>query len=186
MHVDDQTIAELQGRLRRVERRGRVLIAVSSLPALALLGLVLMGTTPPQKSAGTENRFQTVIAKKFILVDEEGAARATLNVDNPSLGPCLWLGTQGGFEIDGCASSNVAFLHLDRGGPMAKQNTKRIVTLQSEEDGPSVEVFDGRGYTGVLGATYMQNARTGESSTSSAASIHLFGKDGKVIWSAPR
>ena len=160
----------------------------TALPTLALLGLVLTWATPPQKAAaaGAENRFQTVIAKKFVLVDEDGAARATLNVDNPSLGLCLWLGTQGGFEIDGCASSNVAFLHLDRGGPMAKQNTKRIVTLKSEEDGPSVEVFDGRGYTGILGATYMQNPRTGESSTSSAASLHLFGKDGKVIWSAPR
>lgn len=83
MHVEDQTVVRLQARILRLKRRERVVIALSALPTLALVGLVLIGATPQQKPVGAKPRLDTVIAKKFILVDDDEATRATLNVDNP-------------------------------------------------------------------------------------------------------
>jgi hypothetical protein len=37
----------------------------------------------------------------------------------------------------------------------------------------------------VVGVTGLQTVDTGESHTTSAAAVTLFGKDGKVLWRAP-
>ena len=48
-----------------------------------------------------------------------------------------------------------------------------------------LRLTDARGFKAVVGATELETIATGESHTTSAAAITLFGKDGKVIWRAP-
>jgi hypothetical protein len=53
------------------------------------------------------------------------------------------------------------------------------------DDGPFLLLSDKLGFETHLGALETTNQRTGEARTHSAASITMFGKDGKIIWSAP-
>ena len=46
-------------------------------------------------------------------------------------------------------------------------------------------VTDAQGLKAVVGVTQTETTKTGESHTTSAAAVTLFGKDGKVIWRAP-
>ena len=52
-------------------------------------------------------------------------------------------------------------------------------------DRPNVELIDAGGFVSILGKARLNTIRTGEASTTSAASLVMFGKDGKVIWRAP-
>ncbi len=49
----------------------------------------------------------------------------------------------------------------------------------------SIGVGDGQGFRTTIGSTELGTPRTGETHKTSAASIVLFGKDRKVLWSAP-
>lgn len=59
----------------------------------------------------------------------------------------------------------------------------RVIIDTSE--GPSVHVADKEGFSAELGVSSLVITKTGYKSQTSAASIALFGKDKKVLWSAP-
>jgi hypothetical protein len=66
-------------------------------------------------------------------------------------------------------------------GSQVKSNATLYVSL----DGPSLEVSDAAGFKAVVGTAELETIRTGESHRTSAASVVLFNKDGKVIWRTP-
>jgi hypothetical protein len=49
----------------------------------------------------------------------------------------------------------------------------------------SLSVTDVQGFKSVVGVTGLETPATGETHTTSAAAVTLFGKDRKVIWQAP-
>src|SRR5260370_37432303 len=55
----------------------------------------------------------------------------------------------------------------------------------SEGEGPSIILSDKEGYSMSLGSMDLVIPRTGEKSRTSAASIHLSGRDNKILWQAP-
>ena len=57
--------------------------------------------------------------------------------------------------------------------------------LTALKDGARLTVNDGEGFSAELGNTGLETLRTGETRNRSAASLVLFGKDNKVLWSAP-
>jgi hypothetical protein len=65
------------------------------------------------------------------------------------------------------------------------RNKAAEIRLSAGEEGPSVSLFDSQGFSSVIGAVNLVGERTGEKHATSAASVHLFGKDRKVLWSAP-
>ena len=58
-------------------------------------------------------------------------------------------------------------------------------TLFASQDGTALSLTDSNGFQAVLGNIKTVTTRTGEQHTTSAASLTLFDKDGKVLWSAP-
>ena len=62
---------------------------------------------------------------------------------------------------------------------------KSRVSLGLTSMGPFIVANDSEGFSAELGSTSLVTTRTGEQHKSSAASLVLFGKDGKVLWSAP-
>jgi hypothetical protein len=64
-------------------------------------------------------------------------------------------------------------------------NRSTIRLDATQEIGPAVTITDEQGFSQVLGSASLQTTRTGEQHRTSAASLTLFGKDGKVLWSAP-
>lgn len=59
------------------------------------------------------------------------------------------------------------------------------VSLIMDEDGPKLSLLDREGFMTTIGKTDLVTPRTGETSKTSAASVVLFDKDKKVLWTAP-
>src|ERR1700693_23790 len=53
------------------------------------------------------------------------------------------------------------------------------------ESGPGVEILDQQGFETQLGVAKLKTIRTGQSRTTPAASLVMYGSDQNVIWSAP-
>lgn len=51
--------------------------------------------------------------------------------------------------------------------------------------GPSLELEDNEGFSTILGRSDLVENRTGRKERTPAASLVLFDKDKKVLWSAP-
>jgi hypothetical protein len=62
---------------------------------------------------------------------------------------------------------------------------KLRVALVAPLGGPSMKLEDEGGFSAVIGSTDLLTPRTGRKESTSAASLVLFGKDKKAIWSAP-
>jgi hypothetical protein len=62
---------------------------------------------------------------------------------------------------------------------------KSSAEVMVERDGPSLSVSDQKGFSSKVGVADLEDARTGETSKTSAASLMIFGKKGKVVWQAP-
>jgi hypothetical protein len=62
---------------------------------------------------------------------------------------------------------------------------RTVVGMHALKDGANLAVGDREGFHAELGNTDLVTLRTGEKHKTSAASLVLFGKDGKVLWSAP-
>jgi len=61
---------------------------------------------------------------------------------------------------------------------------KDLVIINTSE-GPSLNLIDKEGFEADLGNSSLVTVKTGEKHQTSAASVVLFGKDRKVLWSAP-
>ena len=108
------------------------------------------------------------------LYDSARKTRAVLDVG--AKGPRLWL-----YDA---AEEIRAGLIVDAEGPMlALYDAAGKVRAELAEDSLGLE--DAQQFKAVLGVTRLQAVETGESHTTSAAAVTLFGKDGKVIWRAP-
>jgi hypothetical protein len=57
--------------------------------------------------------------------------------------------------------------------------------LSISDNGPLLKLADSAGFSSAVGTVDLVTTRTGEQHKTSAASLVLFGKDGKVLWSAP-
>jgi hypothetical protein len=64
-------------------------------------------------------------------------------------------------------------------------NSGEQVRLESSVDGPSLHLTDAQGFQTAVGSVSLTTPSTGLSSRTSAASVVLFDKSGKSIWSAP-
>ncbi len=51
--------------------------------------------------------------------------------------------------------------------------------------GPALHMSDSEGYQAIVGTAETQSSKSGETQKTSAAAITLFGKGGRVIWTAP-
>jgi hypothetical protein len=59
------------------------------------------------------------------------------------------------------------------------------VRVELGEEGPSLDLKDNEGYSTTLGRTDLVALASGRKERTPAASVVLFGKDRKVLWSAP-
>jgi hypothetical protein len=65
----------------------------------------------------------------------------------------------------------------------AMRSNKKSVSIDMSS--PVIEVIDAEGFAAHIGSSDLLTSRTGATSKTSAAAVTLFGKDGKVLWSAP-
>lgn len=106
------------------------------------------------------------------------------------------------FGVDGFSSISVGedvgketqsiSLIASKGNPSVKglsfisvQNGKGKADITADGDNAWLNIQDRQGFETVLGNTDLVTARTGENRKTSAASVVLLDKEGKVIWRAP-
>jgi len=115
------------------------------------------------------------ISPNLTLYGENGEARVVLSVT--SLASSLqFYGSHGNLTI-GNLGEDTPTLALSSG-----DNKARIL---AGHDGPWLDLVDANGFSANLGRTALVTTSTGEQHHTSAASLVLLGKDGKVVWSAP-
>ncbi len=199
-----QTI-ELQAvvdRLERVERENC---------RLKRIGLVLLLIPTALLVMGQARQPRTVEAEQFVLRDPQARQRATLEMwagsaalrlfDNDGrMRAMLGVTSKGDaglslFDAAGNNTANLASLGVSSSLALSTGAEKRLpmmdairqpgITLHTGREGVGLELGDSTGYSAALGSTQLLTPNSGETHQTSAASLVLFGKDKKVIWSAP-
>jgi hypothetical protein len=124
-------------------------------------------------------------------VDSDGTRRVMLGSDTAVMydaatnkivgqGPGLMMfGTETTIDLRAIASN--ASLSIRRKGG----NSNGTAVLEYSEDAPSLRLVDAQGFRAIVGRASFGEPSTGVTSKSSAASVILFDKDGKSVWSAP-
>jgi len=151
-------------------------------------------------------------AKGFPLVSLEAGESPSLNLCKGSCDQQVWLGTfpnglfglalygkdKGaplhglqaglgvvngvpGLNLYGKDATEGASLDLEAGPRLFLSDQNGDVSLEKA----SLEVSDKQGFRAKIGSTELETPRTGETHKTSAASVVLFGKDGKALWTAP-
>ncbi len=144
-----------------------------------LYGLAIYGEP---KGAKRGTRIGLAVVKgvpALSLYDENANERASIQTE-PS-GPSLKL-----TDKDGKAGFGLWVAPF--GGPdfsMYDASGKLRVDLVAPVGEPSLKLEDENGYSAIFGSTDLVNPATGRKETTSAASLTLFGKDRKVLWSTP-
>ena len=124
--------------------------------------LAMMGSTPSLK-----------------LRDENGSALVTLSLNDKPAGPLLLLS-------DPQHHASVALSVLENAGPqlsLAGERPEIQIHMGVAPDGTSLELSDKDGFMTSIGNGVLP--KNGQVKNTSAASIVLFGKEHKVLWSQP-
>jgi hypothetical protein len=191
----------IQNRLLKLETQNRRLKQFGVAMLIASTSLIAMGQASSKK---------IIEANEFILRDESGNVRAKLAVNPSRLGgapemfffdergrPRVELDGGPGRSTDGGGAVTVYDGQgLMRGFLVATVSTGAILSIvdphkASEHIGEAVlsggmlSVSDAKGFSAALGVQALETSRTGETQTTSAASLMLFDKNKNVIWKAP-
>ena len=124
--------------------------------------LAMMGSTPSLKFR-----------------DEGGSALVTLSLNDKPAGPLLLLS-------DPQHHASVALSVLENAGPqlsLAGERPDIQLRMGVSPDGTTLELSDKDGFMTSIGSGVLP--KNGQAKKTSAASIVLFGKDRKVLWSQP-
>jgi hypothetical protein len=177
MSIHDPSVELILKRLTKVEKQNRRMkCAGMALLALACCAL-LMGQTSSKR---------TVEAEKIILRDSQGHVRIQLEAGrkgpaNPFQDKLVEVPA---ITLYGENLAPKMMLTVGQNGPELtitdEKGFTRTILGQS-----ALEVRDREGHSAVLGSTLQGNAKAPQGRPPTAASLVLFGKKNKVIWSAP-
>jgi hypothetical protein len=202
----------LESRISQLEKERRTWkrIGLASLLFLACIGLMGQAKqrrtptpTPPPATPPPTPGPKIVEAESFVLKDTNGRVRAELAMSGA--GPSLKLRDEKGSALvtlslnDSAPSGPLLLLSdpqhhasfalsvLEGAGSqlsLAGERPDIQLRLRTAPDGTALELSDKDGFSATIG-NGVQAAKNGKAKKTSAASIALFGKDRRVLWSTP-
>jgi hypothetical protein len=197
----------LEIRIERLERQNRLFRRGILTCLIALVSVVLMAQTKrPQKAAPAPAVHaipEKIEAGSFILKDTNGKVRAELSM--AGTGPTLKLRDESGIAqvtlslndgtpqgpmmlfSDAHQHAAVSISVLDGMGSQLSLVGARPdiqARLAVAPDGTSFEMSDSEGFTTSIG-NGMQSGKGKQPKKTTAASVTLYGKDRKLLWSTP-
>jgi hypothetical protein len=202
----------LESRVDQLEKERRTWkrIGLASLLFLACIGLMGQAKkhrtptpTPPPATPPPAPGPKIVEAESFVLKDTNGRVRAELGMSGA--GPSLKLRDEKGSALvtlslnDSAPSGPLLLLSdpqhhasfalsvLEGAGSqlsLAGERPDIQLRLRTAPDGTALELSDKDGFSTTIG-NGVQAAKNGNAKKTSAASIALFGKDRRVLWSTP-
>jgi hypothetical protein len=212
--MSEQERDQILSRIEKLERQNRWMKSAATLVLVAVACVGLMGqttTTPKKKTAKPAPAAapaapvlpKDIEAESFTLKDPNGKVRAELAMSGT--GPALKLR-----DASGSALVTISLNDAAPGGPfvlLSDPQHKAGVTLSVLEnagsqllltgerpdiqahigvaqDGTSIQVSDADGFSANIGNN-TQTGKNGQAKKTTAASITLYNKDRKVLWSQP-
>jgi len=197
----------ISSRMERLEEQNRRFKRGATACLLLFAGIGLMAQTkqrtpaPPARPAAP--RVRTVEAESFVLKDASGRVRAELSMSGT--GPSLKLRDEAGAALvtlalnDGTPKGPMLLLSgaqrqasfalsvLEGGGSQLSLTGDRPdiqIRLGVTPEGTAIELLDKNGFATTIG-NGVQVTRSGQVKNTSAAAIALYGKERKMLWSAP-
>jgi hypothetical protein len=175
----------LEERIQKLERENRRLKQIGTLLSVVIAVVLLMGQSGKNRSLDADS---------LVIRDNSGRVRMELGTLESDSSPTIKLfggsdnkGASAWFESNGEGSSLGFIAHgvtllSDRGSPsLLLADGKGGTTV----DVASVHVYDSEKFSAILGSTETVDTKTGGKTKTSAGSITIFGKDGKVAWHIP-
>jgi hypothetical protein len=199
----------LEIRIERLERQNRLFRRGALTCLIALVSVGLMGQTKrPRKAAPATAPAAPAIPEKieagsFILKDSNGKVRAELSM--AGTGPTFKLRDESGTPLvtlslnDGSPQGPMMFFSDPQhhaavsisvlqgmGSQLSLVGARPDIQARMavEPDGTSFEMSDSNGFTTSIG-NGIQASKGKQPKKTTAASITLYGKDRKVLWSTP-
>jgi hypothetical protein len=185
----DETLHSITERLENLEKQNRKLRLGLIVILLAAAAIMLMGQASVPR---------TVEAQQFVLKDAKGKTRAQLYLTDT--GPKFHLYASDGKirAVVGATEDGGSLVLADSQATtkllLATTNVDDIPEVYSQSEGihmfvtpsgPSILVSDDKKYKTQLGVSSLVTEKTGESHKTSAASVVLFDREGKVIGRIP-
>jgi hypothetical protein len=191
------TDTELVRRLEKLERDNRRMKRAGIAILALIAGLVAVAATRPVPGVIQAREFDAVDRTGNIrvkmgvgsegtaltLYDGSGHSEAGLAIPTNGQWPAVWLSDG---QDKAKAQMNVAW-----GNPQiwleGPQGQGQVFLGVSPSDSPTITLSDAQGFKMQLGSTQTVTERTGQTQTTSADSIVMFGKDNehRIIWRAP-
>ena len=199
----------LEIRIERLERQNRLFRRGILTCLIALVSVVLMAQTKhPRKSTPSPTAAAPAVPEKieagsFILKDSTGKVRAELSM--AGTGPAFKLRDESGTPqvtislIDGAPQGPVMLLSDSRhqasvsisvlqgmGSQLSLVGARPDIQARMAvtPDGTSLEMSDSEGFTTSIG-NGLQAGKGKQPKKTTAASMTLYGKDRKLLWSTP-
>ncbi len=140
-----------------------------------------------------QTSFETGLRAAAITLTSQQGSEATLEADDPLVGPSGNKLANGGARLDltGIHEQKYQdFVSLECDAPgepfLSLTGEKGVALLTLSDAGPSLELHDdAENLRASLGVIELKHEGTGTIEKRPASSLVLFGKDGKVIWKAP-
>jgi hypothetical protein len=195
-----QIVLERLDKLEKESRRLRSGVVLATVAALIFLLVVKYRFEVKQpKSTPTLMTVGRLVAGELVLNDKDGHERVNLSAGD-GYGQLTLSDSLGPHRESVVINSTGVHIYqgewpvAELGGPGAPEpllqlwgndkNSHRSIAISAVDD-PVVRVTDESGFSAAMGSADLETTRTGEKHKTSAASLVLFGKDGKVLWSAP-
>jgi len=159
---------DINARLEKLERENR---------RMKKIGIVAIVFTSVLFISGQAKTNEVVEANEVRVMVASGKIRAKLFSIN---GPQLQFYDEAGTPLVTLSGASVGPTMLSMFG-----SGGNLLINVDDLRGPSVTVRDQEGYAGVLGRSELVVTKTGRKEQTPAASLVLFDKDKKVLWSAP-
>jgi hypothetical protein len=194
----------LEVRIEKLERQNRLFRRGALTCLIALVSVGLMGQTKhPHKAAPATAIPEKIEAQSFILKDSTGKIRAELSM--AGTGPTFKLRDESGtplvtLSLNDSSPQGAMMLFSDpqhhagvslsvlegMGSQLSLVGERPDIQARMEvaPEGTSLEMSDADGFTTSIG-NGMQTTKGKQPRKTTAASITLYGKDRKVLWSTP-
>jgi hypothetical protein len=190
MQNPESSLEALANRIAKLEAQNRRLKKAGIAAFFIAATVVTMGQSKPAENINTATIRAGRIFADYIELESKETGATTSVI--PGLMVVKYKG--GSVSIDAKPDSGPS-LHViskEDGGltmvlPGVMVNCKggSVSSFGAGGDGPSLTLSDKEGFEASLGVSSLVTAKTGETHRTSAASVVLFGKDKKVLWSAP-
>src|SRR6266480_2414640 len=169
---------DINARVEKLERENRRMKKIGIVAAVVVSTLIIGGQAKTNK---------VVEANEFRLLDASRKVRALLSM-SVSGGPELTFNDASGdfvVALSTTPSPSLTLRPIGTGESVYLHAGTFRVNLDEDLGGPRIAVTDKEGYSLNLGRVDVEFPGTGQNERTSAASLVLFGKDKKVMWSAP-